>query len=374
MQLHTLLDKLREDAPIVPVRFMGSDAWLITRHAELEQVFKDTESFPPHASYKLGIEPLIGETFQSMEDERNRFYRKLATPTFRPRMVERLDCSMLSDVAHELFDKFVGEGRADLASDFTERYPYIVIARLLGIPRDEEEKFARWVVGILKFNWDPVEAIKCRDELWAYLDPIIEQRRTEPQDDVISQLIHDELEGVRMTPEQVKSHIGIMFTAGSSTSHDSIGNLIYGLLTTQNYWHELVADEGLRDNAIEEALRWEAAVSVLPRLSRSDGVASFCGVDIQPNTFVMMGIAAANHDPRVFEDPHRFNIFRDSSKKITFGHGPRTCPGMHLARRELRVTLDTLLERLPNLRLTAPENAAPTGTIFRNPREVVCRF
>ena len=75
---------------------MGSDAWLITRHAELEQVFKDTESFPPHASYKLGIEPLIGETFQSMEDERNRFYRKLATPTFRPRMVERLDCSMLS--------------------------------------------------------------------------------------------------------------------------------------------------------------------------------------------------------------------------------------------------------------------------------------
>lgn len=372
--LHERFDTLREQGPVVPIRFMGADAWLITRHAELEQAFKDTENFPPHASYKLGIEPLIGETFQSMEEERNRFYRKLATPTFRPRQVERIDCSMLADVAHELIDKFVAQAEVDLTTAFTERYPYIVIARLLGIPRDEEEKFARWVVGILKFNWDPVEAIKCRDELWAYLDPIIEQRREQPEDDVISQLIHDELDGVRMTTEQVKSHIGIMFTAGSSTSHDSIGNLLYGLLTTGNNWREVVADPGLRDNAIEEALRWEAAVSILPRLSRGDRVVSFAGVDIQPNSFVMMGIAAANHDPAVFDEPHRFDIYRDSGKKITFGHGPRTCPGMHLARRELRVTLDTLLDRLPNLRLLESEKAAPTGTIFRNPPELLCRL
>lgn len=374
MALHQEMDRLRAQGPVVPVTFMGAPSWLVTRHAELEQVFKDTEAFPPQLSYKAGIEPVIGETFQTMEEERNRFYRKLATPSFRPRMVDRLDSTLLADVAHELIDGFVADGCADLVKQFTERYPYIIIARVLGIPRDEEDKFFRWVMGILSFNWDPARALQCRDELWQYLDPLIDQRSAEPREDVISQLIHDELDGVRLTREQVKSHVGIMFTAGSSTSHDSIGNLLYALLTTGDCWQQVLAEPSLRDAAIEEALRWEPAVSVLPRLSSMERVVSFAGVDIQPGSFIMMGIAAANHDPAVFDDPHRFDICRDSPKKMTFGHGPRTCPGMHLARKELRVTLDTLLQRLPQLSLLEPETAAPSGTIFRNPEKLQCRF
>ncbi|TFH29755.1 MAG: cytochrome P450 [Myxococcales bacterium] len=374
MELHELMDRLREQAPIVPVMFMGMPSWLITRQAELEQAFKDSEHLPPERAYKFGIEPLIGETFQSMSGERHRFYRKLATPTFRPRMVEQINFTMFSDVANELIDTFVDDGEADLVAQFTERYPHIVIARLLGLPRDEEEQFARWVVGILNFKLDPARARECRDQLWAYLDPVIDERTRNPKDDVISQLIRDEVDGVRMTREQVKSNVAIMFTAGSSTTHDSIGNLVYGLTTTEDYWERVRDRPELRDNAIEEALRWEPAVSFLPRLSQMAGSLPFAGVEIQPNSFVLMGIAAANHDPALYEAPHRFDIYRTSAKKMTFGHGVRLCPGMHLAKKEIRVSLDALLRRLPNLELTEREHSAPSGTIFRQPKQLRCRF
>jgi cytochrome P450 len=374
MELHHFMDELREQAPIVPISFLDTPSWLITRYDTLEQGFKDTEGLPPHRAYQFGIAPLIGENFQSMEGERHRFYRKLATPTFRPKMVEKIDNTLLEDVANELIDRFVTRETADIVEVFTEHYPYIVIARLLGIPRDEEAQFSRWVVGLLNFNSEPKRAYQCRDELWEYLDPVIEDRRHNPRDDVISQLIHDEIDGVRMDDALLKSHIGIMFSAGSSTTHDSIGNLLYGLLSTKNYWEQVRDYPELRDNAIEEALRWEAAVSFLPRMTREDQVTHIAGAEIPADTFVFMGIAAANHDPALCSNPHEYDIHRQECKMMTFGHGPRTCPGMHLARKELRVTLDVLLERLPNLELIDADAAAPSGTIFRNPNKLVCKL
>lgn len=374
MELHRLMDDLRQQGPIAPIRFHGMPAYLITSHAALMRSFKDTENLPPHRAYQIGIAPLIGENFQSMSGARHRLYRKLATPTFRPRMVEKMDDGMLRDVANELIDRFVGSSEIDLVEDFTLLYPYVVIARLLGIPRDEEEKFADWVVGLLHFSTDPERAYQCRDELWAYLDPVIEDRRLNPKDDVISQLIHDEVDGVRMDDDLLKSHIGIMFSAGSSTTHDSIGNLLYGLLTTDT-WKQLRDNVGLRDSAIDEALRWEPAVSFLPRVTREGAVSRIEGVEVPADSFVFMGISAANHDPAVFENPHAFDILRqNNAKSMTFGHGPRMCPGMHLARVNLRTTLDCLLERLPELELISEQGAAPSGTIFRHPGTLRCRF
>lgn len=373
MALHELFDELRQRGPIVPVNFLGSQSWLITEHATLQQALKDGERFPPHLPYQFGIEPVIGETFQTMTGDRHRFYRKLATPTFRPRSIERMDSTMLADVADELIGQFYAAGETDLVSQFTERYPHMVIARLLGIPREEEEQFGRWVGGILNFRWDPDEAMRCRDELWQYLDPVIAQRTAEPADDVISALIHDEVDGARMTPEQVKSHIGIMFTAGSSTTHDSIGNLLYALLATDDCWQQVRENAELRDQAIEEALRWEPAVTVLPRMAAEETV-EFCGATIAPHSFVLFGISAANHDPAIYADPHRFDIHRNSEDMMTFGPGPRMCPGMHLARKELRITLDAIIDRLPKLELLDQDSAQPRGTVFRNPKALQVRF
>jgi cytochrome P450 len=372
--LHRFMDELRAKGPICEITYYGAPAYLVTTHDALMRAFQDTENLPPERAYQIGIAPLIGENFQSMSGERHRLYRKLATPTFRPRMVEKMDGDMLKEVADELIDRFVGRGEVDMTEEFTLLYPYIVIARLLGIPRDEERKFATWVVGLLHFTQDPERAYQCRDELWDYLDPVIEARREKPRDDVISQLIHDDVDGVRMDDALLKSHIGIMFSAGSSTTHDSLGNLLYGLLST-NTWNEVRDNPALRDAAIDEALRWEPAVSFLPRVSGMGGPSVIEGIEIPPDSFVFMGIAAANHDPTKFCSPHDFDITRESSaKSMTFGHGPRMCPGMHLARMNLRITLDSLLERLPNLQLVDDEGAAPRGTIFRHPNTLLCRF
>jgi cytochrome P450 len=373
-KLHQFMDDLREQGPIVPISFHGLPAYLVTTHDALMRAFKATESLPPERAYQIGIMPLIGENFQSMSGERHRLYRKLATPTFRPRMVENMDSDILRGIANELIDRFEHKGECDLVREFTLHYPYIVTARLLGIPRDEERKFADWVVGLLHFSTDPERAYRCRDELWSYLDPVIAERRCNPQGDIISQLIHDEVEGVKLDDALLKSHIGIMFSAGSSTTHDSIGNLLYGLLST-NGWERVRDDTALRNRAIDEALRWEPAVSFLPRVSKAAEVAIIENTEIPTDSFVFMGIAAANHDPLAFDMPHRFDIDRHSdSKSMTFGHGPRMCPGMHLAIMNLRTTLDTLLDRLPGLSLISEDGAAPRGTIFRSPAQLLCSF
>ena len=374
IELHQLMDNLRAQAPVVPVTFLGERVWLITDHAHVAAGFRDNNLFPPHTPYKIGIEPVIGETFQSMAGDRHRIFRKLATPTFRPRSVEQMDSNMLTSVANELIDSFISEGEADLVSVFTERYPFAVIARLLGIPKEEEEQFHRWAMAILRFRSDPEKAMTCRDELWNYLDPVIADRRRHPKEDVISQLIHDELDGIQMTDEQIKSHIGIMFTAGSSTTHDSLGNILYALLMNSENWQRVKKNSELRSLSIEETLRWEPAVSILPRMSRSEEEIEFGGVTIEPNTFVLFGICAANHDVSVFNDPHEYQIGRNVEDMMTFGPGPRMCPGMHLARKELAVTLDLLIDRLPNLRLIDPEGSKPCGTIFRSPQRLLCNF
>ncbi|QFU75631.1 cytochrome P450 [Halioglobus maricola] len=374
LALHHFLDELRAEGPLAKIEYYGMPAYLVTSHDGLMRAFKDTVNLPPERAYQMGIAPLIGENFQSMSGERHRLYRKLATPTFRPRMVDKMDSYMMQEVADELIARFIDCSQTDMTRSFSLLYPYIVIARLLGIPRDEEEKFADWVVGLLHFTSEPERANRCRDELWAYLDPVIEERRRNPQDDVISQLIHDDVDGVKMDDALLKSHIGIMFSAGSSTTHDSIGNLLYALLSTGE-WNRVRDNPDLRDQAIDEALRWEPAVSFLPRVTKAGSASIIEGVEIPADSFVFMGIASANHDASRFEDPHRFNIDREvDAKSMTFGHGPRMCPGMHLAKMNLRTTLDCLLERLPNLQLIESEGAAPSGTIFRHPAKLLCSF
>ncbi len=372
MELHLLIDQLRLQGPVVPVSFLGSPSWLIIDQNHVAKAFRDSEKFPPDTPYKIGIEPVIGETFQSMAGDRHRFFRKLATPTFRPRSVERMDSNVLAEVANELIDSFIDHDEVDLVSVFTRRYPFLVIARLLGIPKEEEEQFYRWVMAILRFRSDPDTAIACRDELWDYLDPVIADRKKNPKEDVISSLIHDELNGIRMTTEQIKSHIGIMFTAGSSTTHDSLGNLLYALLANNGNWDRVKNDRELRSLAIEETFRWEPAVSMLPRMSHAEQTLELGGESIEPNTFVLFGICGANHDASVFNDPHDYQIGRNVEGMMTFGPGSRMCPGMHLARKELSITLDLLIQRLPNLYLLNPEESKPCGTIFRSPRELVC--
>lgn len=366
-ELHRTLAALRVSHPVSPVRFGGRDAFVITGHAALAEAFRDNTRFPPADAYRLTIEPVQGLTFQTMEDEQHRLYRRLATPAFRSSAVEAMEQEGLARVAHELLDRLGGKRQADLAEAFTHRVAFLVISRMLGIPSGREDVFRDWAVGFLEYPRDPEHSRRCAARITEYLRPIIAERRRAPREDVISALVLADADGHRLDDEEILAHIRLLFSAGASTTTDALGNLLYALLQDRRGWERLLAEPALRANAIEELLRWETPVAVLPRISAPHPV-EFLGVAIPPATFTLFAMAAANRDPAIFADPDSFDLTRDSSRKLlSFGPGPRLCPGMHLARRQLAVALDVLMERLPSLALVDPDAAVPRGALLRGP-------
>lgn len=369
-ELHRVLHELRSRHPVQPAAFGDRPAFIITGHAELAEAFRDNARFPPADAYRITIEPVQGLTFQTMEGEQHRLYRQLATPAFRSRAVERMESRGLAAIAHELIDRLPARGEVDFCAAFTHRFSFLVISRMLGIPFDREDAFREWAVGFLAFGKDPEHSRRCAREITDYLTPILAERRREPRDDIISSLATAQVEGHRLDDEEILAHIRLLFSAGASTTTDAMGNLLYTLLSEPQRWEEVKAQPALRDGAVEELLRWETPVAVLPRVSAPEPM-EFAGIEIPAGSFVLFAMAAANRDPAVFETPDHFDPQRDSARKLlSFGPGPRLCPGMHLARKQLRVVLDVLGERLPELRLIDPAASRPTGTMLRGPQRL----
>ena len=368
-ELHQVLDAFREQSPIARTKFFGLPAWVITSYPALLAAFLDTERFPPHRMYQAAFEPAVGESFISMpEPERHRIYRKLATPAFRSRAVQSYERSGLAELAGELLDGLAGRREFDLAAEFTARFPYLVISRLLGLPREREDDFHRWALGLLRFREDPVAAQHAAKELTAFLAPVVEARRRDPRNDVISELLAARVEGRSLTDEEIFSHVRLLFPTGGETTHGSLGNALYAVLRedgTRN-WERLVRNPALAVPIVEEALRWETPIAVLPRISASEPV-EFHGAEIEADSWVLFAAAGANRDPAIHADPHRFDIDRKPSDTLTFGRGVKSCPGMHLAKRNMIVALQVLAERFPKLELTDAEAALPRRSVLRCP-------
>ncbi len=370
--LHNTLRDYRCRHPVSPVIFGGMPAFLITGHAELAAAYKDNDLFPPANAYRITIEPVQGVTFQTLEGDQHRLYRRLATPAFRSSAVDRMEDSGLAQIANELIDMLpgiasAGERVCDFTRYFTHRYSFLVISRMLGIPFDREDEFREWASGFLAFTHDADHARHCAKQITDYLTPVLADRRSAPQDDVISGLVLADADGHRLTDEEILSNIRLLFTAGASTTTDAMGNLLYILLSRRELWEQLRADASLRAAAVEEILRWETPVAILPRISATEDI-EFAGVPIPANSFCLFAMAAANRDPAVFSNVDEYDLHRkDGNKMLSFGPGPRLCPGMHLARKQLLVVLDVLLDRLPELALIDCDKAVPTGTVLRGP-------
>ncbi len=365
--MHGWLRALRDEGPVVPVRFIGRPSFLITTHAALLEAFRDTERFPPAPIYRLAIGDVVGRTFQTMEGEEHRIHRRLATPAFRSRAIERFEREGMARLAHELLDRLDPRAEVDLARGFTRLYPFIVISRMLGVPRDAEALFHRWALQMLGAPMDRAAGLRAAAEFTRYLRPVVAARRAEPRGDVISELAAAEVEGRRLDDEAIFSQLRLLFSAGATTTHDALGNLLHLLLSEPERWKAVVEDPGRRPGAIEEALRLETPVPNLPRLSAPQPIV-FTGVEIPANTIVLFSMSAANRDPAVWEAPDRFDPERSGEAMLTFGRGERSCPGMHLARKEIATALDVLIERVPTLRLVGdPAESAPRGAIVRGP-------
>ncbi len=349
------------------------DYFTIYRHADVAQVLRDGETFSSAILIEV-MGPIMGEhIILGMDAPEHRRHRALVSKSFQAKILARWESELIERVVSDLIDGFASDGRAELVRQFTSHFPVMVIARVLGLPQEDYSQFQRWTIAIVaaSANWD--RGLTASRELRDYLAEVLRERRIKPHDDLISELATTELDGDRLSDEEIFSFLRLLLPAGAETTYRSSGNLIYALLSHTDQLEAVRSDRSLIPQAIEEALRWEPPLLITSRVATRD--TEIADVPIPAGSPIVVMLGSANRDETKYTDPDRFDIFRDPQQHMSFGNGPHLCLGMHLARLETRVALNGLLDRLPNLRLD-PEGDDPHihGQIFRSPTSLPVLF
>lgn len=363
--LHAELARLRERHRLAPVDFGGITMLLVTRFDDLDAAFRDDEGLPAGPTYAMTVEPCQGVTFESTDGPEHHALRDLSTRGLRRRPTDRYAAGALPGLADRLIDRFADRGRADLVADFTRAFPFLVFADRMGLPFDRADRFMDWAFDILGYPTDRERGLLAAAELTDYVDPVLVDRRACPVDDLLSSMVTAEREGRRLDDDEIRSHVRALFSAGATTSYHGLGNTLYALLSHPGQLDRLREDGTLIGPAVDEMLRWEPPLALLPRLAPHD--VEVAGREVGAGTMLLFGIAAANRDPRVHDDPDRFDVDRRPSRLLTFGFGSHHCPGSHLAKAQIAVAVERLLARLPGLELTDTAAAQPSGTVLRGP-------
>jgi cytochrome P450 len=338
-------------------------------------VLRDSETFSSGHIIDMIMGPVMGEhIILGMDGERHRRYRALVSSAFRQKVLTESEDQLVAQVANELIDRFADQGRAELVREFTFPYPTQVIAGILGLPREDYKQFQRWSIAILSFLAKQDEAIAASREVEEYMADILANRRRAPQEDLISALAHAEIDGERLSDDEIFSFLRLLLPAGVETTFRSTGNLLYLLLSDPEQLQAVRSDRSLLPQAIEEALRLETPLLNITRLATRD--TEIDDVAVPAGSTIMLMLAAANREEARYDEPDRFDLSRVHPKPhLSFGHGPHVCLGMHLARVEMRVALNLLFDRLPELRLD-PEADDPhiRGQVFRSPTSIPVLF
>ncbi len=363
-EFHAHLGELRAAGPVVDAVFLGTPCRLITRYRELDAAFRDDEGFPAGPTYATTIEPCQGVTFESLDGPEHHLLRALSTAELRARPIARY-APQIATIAHRVIDDFAEHGEGDLVDLFTRRFPFLVFGHRLGLPEDRAAEYHGWSFDILGYPGDPEAGLAAAAALTDYVEPVLAERRRCPADDMLSSMVTSERDGRSLTDEEILAHVRAIFAAGAGTTHHGIGNTLYALLRHPEAVARLRADPTRIPAAVDEMLRWEPPLGVLPRIAPFD--TTVAGHEVAAGELVLMGIASANRDERVHDEPDRFDIDREPVRLLTFGFGSHHCPGTHLARAQITIAIEALLHRLPELRLTDEAAARPAGAVLRGP-------
>jgi cytochrome P450 len=371
--LHGVLRSLRQGGPVRAVRYFGEPAWILTTFEAVDAAYRDDDLFPAAAAFKEMTEPVFGRNLQCMHGAEHKRNRMLVSPSFRARVIPPTVTPIITEVANRLIDTFAGRGQADLVEDFNRELPGAVITRLLGIPSSADVDFHHWAHQLLSFPSDPEGALEAKYQFTRFLSPLVERRRREPLDDLISVLATTEIDGERLSDEEIFSFIRLVFAAGTDTTFFGLGNALYALLTHPDQLEAVTAEPAATLRwTVEETLRWESPVSMEPR--RAPTATTWFGQEIEAGARLLFGIASANRDPSMFAEPDRFDITRHPEPIMTFGIGAHFCLGAHLARAEITGALGVILERMKDLRLLDGDGTAVGGTVLRGPNRLRVQF
>jgi cytochrome P450 len=287
---------------------------------------------------------------QQMDPPRHHALRNLLWRAFTPKRVAALE-PRVRELARGLIDGFSERGRCDLLHEFATQLPSLVIGELIGIPAERREAFLGWTEALITANpqseWETNPFALIYQEFGKLLD----ERRSERRDDLISALIDAELDGERLSQEELLGFCFLLVVGGNDTTTNLIANGAVLLARHPEQRAALVSDPSLVPEAVEEILRFDAPTQALPRIAKRD--VELRGEKIREGEEVSLIWGSANHDERRFPEPGRFDIYRDDKRHMALGHGVHFCMGAHLARLEGRVAFEELLARLPDYALDA---------------------
>ncbi|HEU4361200.1 MAG TPA: cytochrome P450 [Mycobacterium sp.] len=351
---------------------LGADGVTVLGYEECRTVLTHDDTFSS-SIYQQIMGPVMGRTLLELQGAEHQATRALVSPSFRTALLERWRDTLVELVVNELIDRFAGRGHAELVREFTFAFPVQIIARIMGLPRSDYPCFQRLSIELLNVVYDWDRGIAASKALKQHLGTILAERRRDPQDDLVSTLAEAEIDGARLTDDEIFALLLLILPAGVETTYRASGNLLVALLTEPVLLDAVRADRSLVRGAIEEALRWEPPITSVMRIAARD--CELGGIAIPAGTNVNVSVAAANRDPQRYPEPDRFDPTRRNVVHLTFGGGPHLCLGMHLARMETTLAINALLDRLPELRLD-PDAPIPqvVGVAFRSPAALPVRF
>jgi cytochrome P450 len=370
--VHTQAPELLEDpflawhAYAQDGRVFGSDAgdgwgiWFPVRSAEIKQVLQNPAVFSSHTITPYGPESSeISMIPEQLDPPEHGKYRQLLTAHFSPKRIAEMEPEIRAWCV-ELIERIQDKGGADVDAEFGRLFPTMIFLRLMGLPAEGADEFLGWVNNVMRVQAaaetgatlsedDLLNAGGAYQTLMDYMSKVVEERRTEPQDDIVSYLLTCEVDGRKLNDDELRMICFLLYIAGLDTV---AGELSYTFLHLANHpeYREMITMHPETVPAfLEEILRLNGIVTTTRIVTQE---IEFAGCPMKRGDRVVLATAAANIDPEEFDDPLTFDPARAANRHITFGAGPHRCLGSHLARLELRVAIEEWHKRIPNYRVS----------------------
>jgi cholest-4-en-3-one 26-monooxygenase len=348
---HAALTWMRANDPV----YFDGNVWGVTRYADIRDVSRQPEVFSNAGGIRPN-QPALPMMID-MDDPAHLQRRKLVNKGFTPRRVRDSE-PLVRQACTEILDAVIERGTCDLVNDVAAHLPMIMIGDALGVRPEHRADLLRWSDDMLKglateATDAQVEAAgNAFVEYTLYATEVIAARRAEAQDDLMSILVHAEVDGDRLSDDEIIQESLLILIGGDETTRHVISGGIHQLLLHRDQWDRLAADPSLRTTAVEEMLRWVTPIKNMVRTATRD--VELHGKQIHEGDELMLLYPSANRDEDVFDDPFRFDSARSPNEHLAFGFGTHFCLGASLARLEISVMLDELLDRTPRLAIADP--------------------
>jgi cytochrome P450 PksS len=364
---------MRREAPVCRMKMpgFGGEGWMVTRYDDIVAALKDPRLSSDMMAMRTGAaDPtgkprwiprpfrILAKTMVTTDDPDHARLRTLVHKGFTPKMIERM-AGRVQEISDELLAKLEGRETVDLLAEFALALPMIVISEMLGVPVAERAKFRRFMQHLLDGPpsglWRLITGLMNNIRMIRYLDTLIDLRRVEPDDGLITALVAAEQSGDRLTQDELVGMVFLLLLAGHETTVNLLGNGVLALLDDREQLDRLAANPGLIKPAIEELLRFTNPVQhSIVRHAKED--LEIGGQTIAKGERVVLVLAAANRDEAVFADSEKLDVGREPNRHLGFGLGIHFCLGAPLARMEGSIALNALLAKYPDIRLAVPRD------------------